>query len=302
MISVLEGPDFGRARLLIKSLTKDWPDVKVVRARKKDFSELDAALFNEDNIIVKRAERLGERYAEYIPSWRYKSLIFVTDTALKKGVFSRKSKRLGKSYKMALGKVAKEKIQVLADQLAIPPEMKMALKTRCFSVSEALNAAECYALTGEIPSLRSPPLILFLSEMCFPLFDLPLPVLARHLSSLASAVGSDTKGWVLLKKIQKASPGAVGVIFNIFQKLRDDKNLRPFLLKIGLLLSEKAEEVGSLKIPTSYFLLMTKDFDKPQLRPEGERKGGRFSFRDHAGTKSAIGWRGGGRGQRRPIR
>lgn len=301
MISVIEGPDFGRARLLIKSLTKDWPNIKMIRARKKDFSELDAALFNEDCIIVKRAERLGERYAEYIKTWRYKNLIFMTDTALKRGVFSRKSKRLGKSHKMALGKVAKEKIQILADQLAIPPEMKMALKTRCFSVSEALNAAECYALTGEIPMFRSPPLILFLSEMYFPLFDIPLQMLARHLSSLSSAVGSGDKGWVLLKKISKASPGAVGVIFNVFQKLKDDSKLRLFLLKIGLLLSEKAEEVGSLRIPMSYFLLLTKEFDRPQLKSEGERKAG-FSFRSHAGTRSAKGWRGNKRGQRQSFR
>jgi len=297
MISVIEGPDYGRSKLLVKSITKDWPSIKVLWTDDKNWSELDATLFSEDYLIVKRAEKLGDRYAEAVPSWRYKNLIFITDKALKKGVFSRKSKRLGKGYSMALGKVAREKIAVLSDQLAIPPEMKMLLKTRCFSVSDALNAAECYMMTGEIPVFRVPPIIAFLSQKWGFLFDLELEVLLRHLSSLAGAVGADSKGWILLKKISKASPGAVGVIFNVYQKVKDDPNLRLFLLNVAKLGSGAAEEVGSLKIPTSYFLLQTQAFQFPKWGQdnEGGRRRGGFSFGSHAGTKKVGGWRKTGR-------
>jgi len=292
VISVIEGPDYGRAKLLMKSITKDWPSIKVLWANDKNWSELDATLYSEDHLIVEKAEKLGDRYAEAVPSWRYKNLIFITNKALKKGVFSRKSKRLGKGYNMALGKVAKEKINVLADQLAIPPEMKMLLKTRCFSVSDALNASECYMMTGEIPSFRIPPLILFLSQKWGPLFDLELGVLARHVSSLAGAVGSGSKGWILLKKIGKASPGAVGVIFNVFQRVKDDPGLRLFLVSVARLLSDRVEEAESLKIPMSYFLLQTQSLKFPKWGQEdqGRRKGG-FSFGAFGGTKKARGWR-----------
>lgn len=293
MIHVIEGVDYGRSKLLIKSITKNWPSVKVMWAQKKDFSELDATMFNEDCIIVKRAERLGERYAEHIKSWRDKNLIFVTSKALKRGVFSRKSKRLGKSYNMALGKVAREKIMILADQLAIPPEMKALLKTQCFSVSDALNAADCYMMTGEIPSFRVPPIIAFLSQKWGVLLNgrTDLLMLARHVSSLAGAVGADTKGFVLLKRISKASPGAVGVIFNVYQKVKDDLKIKPFLMNVGKLLSEKVEEAQTLQIPLSYFLLQAQTFQFPRWVQEegrGQRGGG---FSSHAGTKKVRNWR-----------
>lgn len=289
MVHVIEGPDYGRVKLLLKKVTRGWPAVKTVWPDGKDWAELDNLLISGDNVIVRRAELLGERYCEYPRVWRFKNLCFVTDTKLKTGVFSRKIKRVGKSYSMKLGKEAKKKVEILTKQLALPENIKVNINARCFSVSEALNIAECYSISGEIPCSKAPALVLLFSGQVLPLLDYGVMTIMRQLAAIAGVLKSPHKGWVILNQISRIAPGAVGVVFNIYMKMKDDPKMCKFLMDVGILMSKKVEEIGSLKIPTSYFLLLVQNLDVPLMR-NTEQTRGRIGFKSR-GRKNVVGWR-----------
>lgn len=288
-VHVIEGPDYGRVKLLLRKITRGWPSVKTVWADGKDWAELDNLLISGDNVIVRKAELLGERYSEWPRVWRFKNLCFVTDTKLKRGVFSRKIKRMGKSYSMALGKEAKKKIEILTRQLALPGDIKANINASCFSVSEALNVAECYAISGEVPRSKPPALILLFSGQILPLLDYGVMTIMRQLAALAAVLKSPHKGWIILNQISRVAPGATGMVFNIYMRMKEDPRMYRFLVGIGVLMSKKIEEIGTLKIPTSYFLLLIQDMEIPLMR-NAEQTSGKMSYRSR-GRKNVAGWR-----------
>lgn len=266
---LIEGPDYLRAQLIIDRATKTWPKKTIIWLDSPQARLwLNQTIENEDYLIFKKAENLHpDQHSDKLKIWAHtKHLIFVTDKSLKPGSFSRKLKRLGKAFKVSLGKEAREKVSLLADQLNIPPEVRQHIKSSCYSISEALSLYECYSHSGLLPPSTPAPLLLLLSGRLLPLAhrDSEKLSLFNQLAGLARSLAlSEAKPFHILSEISKAAPGCVGLIFSLYQKLRTNAQAPTLLLKLGAQASQLLSEAEGSDVPLSLILLKWKSTHTP---------------------------------------
>lgn len=291
MLSIIEGIDYGRVKLAIRTVTKEWPSVDEVWCTGDNVTEIIVKIERSNYLLIKGAAKLGDLGAEKVKKWRDdgKEICFVSDKF--SGKFSRRLKLLSKKKVIAdLGKGAQKKARELLAQLNLPQEVKDTIP--CHTVTEVLNAASIWEMSGESEATMPPILIRFLRGRLPQLLDVPIDTLVRQLAALVRAIAaSQTQmGWGVIREISKVAPGAVGPIFNISKRV-DSQQAKEFLPKCGTVLSDILETSSLRDVPTSFVLLkFAEALEGASLLPieKQNRRYGNNPYQGQRGVKSVV--------------
>lgn len=245
MLYLVVGEDWVWKKLVLKTVTKGWKDPEVVWADSVTESWLSSYIDVGNNLVVKRADNLSDKFSVSLKGWRGKNVAFVAED-MRSGSFKRRVGRLGRK------KDCSSKARDRAATVVLMCK-KFGVKVSEQAASR-LTVTEAYWLIQKARMLgANPETLLERSESQMAavvtwnqlLLKMPITELARRAGCLASAhrlLKAGQSKWRVVQEATRLAPGEVAAMYAAALRLSDDQRRFDLLARRMELLSELAEE------------------------------------------------------------